>query len=55
MTETRPDFFFFFIFSARVIFLRTHLADLLFADRRSGDSFATAVAAAGQHNQKDGP
>jgi hypothetical protein len=45
VTETRPDFFALFCFSSRAIFLSTHLADLLFADRRCRDGFATGIAA----------
>jgi hypothetical protein len=48
VTETRPRWFafaFFSIFSWRMVWLRAHLAHLLFARRRSGDGFKTDVAA----------
>src|SRR5438477_4562914 len=42
MIETRPGRFALFAFSWRAVFLSAHLADFLFAHRRSGDRFATA-------------
>jgi len=43
MIETRPRRFAFFAFCPRAIFLWAHLADFLFAHRRSGVSFATGL------------